>query len=170
MEVFMFSSTQMLDATMENSFFDMSSDESNQDESTEFRWQYYLAGAESTPDDNLAALAGHKDPMIRKRVAENPNIPDDVQRQLSMDEDHNVRLALSANPSILVEISTQLTKDESEWVRFSLARNRNMPVSMLIKLVRDKQTNIAKRAYQTIEEIIGTSRKYAAENMCTIIF
>jgi len=130
--------------------------------SAEFWQDYYLAGDTATPAGRLAALAKHKDSIIRKRVAENLHIPSHVQRLLVNDQDIDVRLALTANPSTRIEIWKQLIEDESELVRFSLARNRNMPVPMLINLARDEEINIAGQAQQTIEEIFGTSKVIAA--------
>jgi len=155
---------QTLSEKLEKSFYgsDDKSNKSKQYKSAEFWQDYYLAGDTATPVGRLAALAKHKDPIIRKRVAENLHISSHVQRLLVNDKDIDVRLALTANPSTLIEIWNQLTEDESEVVRFSLARNKNMPVPMLINLARDKQTNIAGQAQQTIEEIFGASRVFAA--------
>jgi hypothetical protein len=162
MEVFMFNTIQKLSKKLEISMFDTISYKSKQDESAEFWRDYYLAGKASTPAGRLAALAEHRDPIIRQRVAENLNIPGYVQRLLVNDEDTNIRLALTTNPSTLVEIWKQLAQDKSELVRFSLARNKDMPVPMLINLTRDKQTNIAGQAQQTIEQIFVATRAYAA--------
>jgi len=156
----MFNLIQTISKKLEKSF-DQSNHKSASDQSAQFWQDYYLAGEITTPAGRLAALAEHRDPIIRKRVAENLQMPAYIQRLLVSDRDVDVRLALTTNPSTLVEIWEQLAEDESELVRLSLARNKNMPVPMLINLARDKQTNIARLAQQTIEEIFGASRVFA---------
>jgi len=154
----MFNIIQKLSNKLEKSLFRTTSYKSNQDESAEFWHDYCLAGKASAPTGRLAALAQHRNPIIRQRVAENVYIPGYVQRLLVNDEDTNVRITLTTNRSVLVEIWKQLAEDESELVRFSLARNKDMPVPLLFNLARDKQTNVAGQAQQTIEEIFGAVR------------
>ncbi len=158
----MFNIVHSLSEKLEESLFQTAGHKSKQDKQTEFWRDYYAAGEANTPAGKLAALAEHRDPIIRKRVAENLHIPIYVQRLLASDQDVDVRLALTANPSTLVEIWQELVDDESELVRLSLAGNKNMPVPLLINLARDQEKNIAGQAQQTIEEIFGATRVFAA--------
>ena len=59
-------------------------------------WQTYLrAVAEDTPAEVLVRLADHKDPGVRRGVAQNPNTPPEVRTQMVDDEDPYVRLLAS---------------------------------------------------------------------------
>src|SRR5271169_5285250 len=103
MEAFMLNVIEKLSEKLEKSLFGTNGHQSKHDKSAEFWRDYYLAGEATTAAGKLSALAEHRDPIIRKRLAENLNIPSFVQRQLASDEHTDVRLALTANPSTLVE-------------------------------------------------------------------
>lgn len=88
-----------------------------------------LARAErtETPDEDLAALAAHREEEIRRRVASNEAAPPEVLARLAYDEETSVRVRIARNPNTPVEVFEALAGDPDFDVNQAVLDNPNPP-------------------------------------------
>ena len=112
---------------------------------------YIKAGNADEAPRALSSLARHKNPAIRRRLAENPNTAQEVLQLLSVDESAEVRGALAWNASVSEEVLERLCLDPDVNVRLALTDNHCLPRAILMRLSADENPYVQHHAWRALE-------------------
>lgn len=104
----------------------------------------------------LTKWASDPSNMVRRVVAQNPELPKSVLTELSKDADTDVRASVAANPSTPGSVLAVLSDEDSSWICRCVATNKNTPIETLQKLAADTRfhpaENVASLARQMLYE------------------
>ncbi len=128
---------------------------SNQDYS--LHNQYIAAGDPRISENCVEKLASSNDPLIRRRIAENPSTPIQILFKLLNDEHSDVRLGVSFNPVVQRPLLDELVADSDADVRYGLAENASLPMDLIQKLANDENPYVAQRAKKTANRLKSIS-------------
>ncbi|MGB8699752.1 MAG: hypothetical protein WCD18_10080 [Thermosynechococcaceae cyanobacterium] len=95
-----------------------------------------------SPEQLLGQLAEHRNPMVRRFVAQLPDAPLALLETLSLDDVSQVRLAVAQNPNAPVLLLELLAQDPDRQVRLAVAQRPDPPLHVLEKLSEDTDVTI----------------------------
>jgi hypothetical protein len=100
-------------------------------------WEGVVTRKPVTPEVELAALRGHWDPAVRRRVAESTATPTALRAELARNPDAAVRGSVAGNPAMPAALLAELARDPDAAVRRTVAGNAATPAALLAELARD---------------------------------
>ncbi len=121
------------------------------------RNQYIAAGDPRISELCVEKLASSNDPLIRRRIAENPSPPIQILFKLLNDEHSDERLGVSFNPIGQRPFLDELVADNDGDVRYGLAENAALPMNLIQKLANDENPYVAQRARKTVNRLKSIS-------------
>jgi len=119
--------------------------------------QYIAAGDPRISEGCVEKLSQSDDPLIRRRIAENPSTPIQILFRLLNDEHSEVRLGVSFNPIVQRPFLDELVEDKNADVRYGLAENATLPMDLIQKLANDENPYVAQRATKTANRLKSIS-------------
>ena len=119
--------------------------------------QYIAAGDPRISEGCVEKLSQSQDPLIRRRIAENPSTPLPILFELLTDEHSEVRLGISFNPLVQRPFLDELVHDRSVDVRYGLAENPTLPLDLIQALAQDENPYVAQRARTTYNRLASIS-------------
>lgn len=133
-----------------------------------FTGSYIVAGRENESQESQISLSKHRNPAVRRRLAENPCTSPEVLTVLATDENSEVRAALVWNSAVHVDVLERLCRDEDVNVRLSLTENHRLQEKLLVLLAEDDNPYVqhhAKRALELVAlEAPSTDEFFCAQN------
>ncbi|CAN5464325.1 hypothetical protein BH11CYA1_BH11CYA1_01030 [soil metagenome] len=119
--------------------------------------QYIAAGDPRISEGCVEKLSHSQDPLIRRRIAENPSTPLPILFALLNDEHSEVRLGVSFNPLVQRPFLDELVHDRNVDVRYGLAENPTLPLDLIEELIKDENPYVAQRAKNTYNRLASIS-------------
>jgi hypothetical protein len=119
--------------------------------------QYIAAGDPRISEGCVEKLAHSADPLVRRRIAENPSTPLAILLELLNDDNDDVRLGVSFNPLVQRPLLDELIHDNSADVRYGLAENPTLPLDLIDVLAHDENPYVAQRAKKTFNRLRSIS-------------
>ena len=133
------------------------SEENRSEQNNRLVNQYIAAGDPRISEGCVEHLSHSQDPLIRRRIAENPSTPLPILLELLNDEHSEVRLGVSFNPLVQRPILDELVHDSSVDVRYGLAENPTLPLDLIQELIEDENPYVAQRARRTYNRLASIS-------------